>query len=74
MGVWDQEDARADLEGESAKAINFGGSSMPRTISMRPERSGGEIVSCKVGPKWTYVKIKLPTKRLRVQTSRQKAR
>jgi hypothetical protein len=44
---------------------------MPKRISMRPERWGGEIVSCKVGRVWTYVKIRLSTKRLQVQTTRQ---
>lgn len=44
---------------------------MRKRIPMRPKRSGGEIVSCKVGRVWTYVKIKLSTKRLQVQTTRQ---
>jgi hypothetical protein len=41
-----------------------------KKISLRPRKAGGKIVSVKVGPKWTDIRIRLSTKRLNIQTGR----
>jgi hypothetical protein len=43
-----------------------------KKISLRPEKSGGKIDYVRVGPKWTQIKISLPTDRLQIQTTRMK--
>ena len=44
---------------------------MPKhQIGMKPGKSGGRIVSLRVGPEWTFLTVKLPTKSLQRQTSK----
>jgi hypothetical protein len=40
---------------------------MPKGKRMKPQKSGGKIDQVKIGPKWTIIKIRLSTKRLRAQ-------
>ena len=39
-------------------------------IGMKPGKSGGKITSLRVGPVWTVLTVKLPTKSLQRQTSK----
>jgi len=43
---------------------------MPKRTAMKPKKTGGKIESVEVGPKGTFITIRLNTKRLAVQAGR----
>jgi len=45
-----------------------------KQIHLKPQAAGGDVHAVKVGPKWTYVTVKLATDRLQIQTSRAKGK
>jgi len=45
---------------------------MSKAKRMKPQLAGGKIDSVKIGPKWTIIKVRLRTDRIRKQVSKWK--